>query len=398
MKNVKLTKWYIALTYDFLFFLFVQVYFLNQVKNISYEDILLLESIFSIFKIIIQMPIVNVIKKIGLLLSFRIGPIFVCFSLLTFIWAPSFSILVLAYLLKAIGWAFINISSSSLLYNELEEVNQVENYSKFYGLGQSTFIFLNIFSSLISGFLFSINAYLPLIICLIIHIIAVIISFNVRGVKQEKVRNQYINKFGFDNCKQILKNKFFLYLFIISMLFWGILGVYDTYNMNYLEDIGVAVNVCTIIMAIVSSFGFLFSRNQYKIKNILKSNNYIVMSFCLIIPSILAGLGYVLKLPIFVLFIMMLLALVFQVFTRNQFRIYSLDYINRFSKSELRVDTIGVYYCFEACGRFLITYLGSFILNYSSIGVAYVLFLIIFVLPFIWLSFSIKKLIDSQSF
>ena len=40
MRNIKLTKWYIALTYDFLFFLFVQVYFLNQIKNISYENII----------------------------------------------------------------------------------------------------------------------------------------------------------------------------------------------------------------------------------------------------------------------------------------------------------------------------------------------------------------------
>ena len=396
MRNIKLTKWYIALTYDFLFFLFVQVYFLNQIKNISYENILLLESIFSVLKILVQMPIVNIIKRIGLLSSFRIGPILVCFSLLIFIFAPSFSVLVLAYLLKAIGWSFINISSSSLLYNELKQEDKIESYGKYYGLGQSTFIFLNVFSSLFSGFLFSLNGYLPLIICLIIHIFAVIISFQVSGVETENLREQFSVQSSLNNCKLVLENKLFIYIFVISMIFWGILGVYDTYNMNYLESIGISVNFCTIIMGFISIFGFIFSRYQYKIKPVLKSNNYIIMTFCLVIPSIFAGLCYVYKLSSFILLIIMLLALIFQVFTRNQFRIYALDYINQFSKPELRVDSIGLYYWFEAFGRFLITYVGSLILNFNNIGGAYVLILFIFIFPLFWISFEIKKSLDNK--
>lgn len=398
MKNITLTKWYIALTYDFLFFLFVQVYFLNQVKNISYENILLLESIFSILKILVQMPIVNIIKRIGLLFSFRIGPILVCFSLLTFIFSTSFYILILAYLLKAIGWSFINISSSSLLYNELEQEGQAKEYGKYYGLSQSTFIFLNIFSSLFSGFLFSLNGYLPLILCLIIHIFAVIISFKIHGIKNEKIDKKFYNRFDCNNYKLVLKNKFCIYIFVISMIFWGVLGVYDTYNMNYLESVGISVNFCTIIMAIISIFGLIFSRYQYKIKKILKSNNYIVMTFCLIIPSIFVGLCYILKLPSYILLIMMLLSLVFQVFTRNQFRIYALDYINSYSKPELRIDSVGLYYCFESFGRFLITYIGSLVLNYSNIGGAYVSFLIIFIYPLFWLAFKIKKGLNSKNY
>lgn len=395
MKNVKLTRWYIALTYDFLFFLFVQVYFLNQVKNISYESILLLESIFSIFKILVQMPIVNIIKRIGLLLSFRLGPILICFSLLLFIFAPSFYVLVLAYLLKAIGWSFINISSSSLLYNELKQENQTENYSKYYGLGQSTFIFLNIFSSLFSGFLFSLNGYLPLILCLIIHIVSVIISFKVNVINDKNLEKVFSNNTNLKRYKLVLKNKFCIYVFLISMIFWGILGVYDIYNMNYLESIGISVNFCTIIMSCVSFFGFIFSRYQYKIKKVLKSNNYIVMTFCLIIPSIFAGLCYICKFSSYTLLIVMLLALLFQVFTRNQFRIYALDYINQFSSPELRIDSVGLYYLFEAIGRFFITYVGSLIINFSSIGGAYVLFLFIFICPLFLLALKIKKLLDN---
>ena len=91
----------------------------------------------------------------------------------------------------------------------------------------------------------------------------------------------------------------------------------------------------------------------------------------------------------------MLLALLFQVFTRNQFRIYALDYINQFSSPELRIDSVGLYYLFEAIGRFFITYVGSLIINFSSIGGAYVLFLFIFICPLFLLALKIKKLLDN---
>lgn len=391
MKNIKLTRWYIALTYDFLFFLFVQVYFLNQVKHISYDNILLLESIFSIFRILLEIPIIKIVKSFGLLSSFRIGPILVCFSLLTFIFAPSFLVIVFAYLLKAIGWAFITISSSSLLYNELKQENMTEKYGQYYGLGQSSFIFLNIFSSLFSGYLFSLNVYLPIILCLIVHVFAIAISFKVSGVKNGEIKSKVSYVSTLKNCQLVLKNKFCLYIFIVSMIMWGISGVYDTYNINYLENIGISADIYTIIMAIISIFGFIFSRYQYKIKEVLKTNNYIIMTFCLIIPTIIAGGYYILGYSPIILLILMLLALVFQVFALKQFRIYALNYINKFSKSDLIVDTTGMYYFFESIGRFLITYVGSLILHFNNIGSSYILFLSIFTIPLFYLSFKIKK-------
>lgn len=379
-KNIKLFKWYIGLSYDFLFFLVVQVFFLNQVKHISMADILLLESLFAIIRLILQVPIMKFVKILGNLTCFRLGPFFTFASLMTYLFAPSFGFLVFASLLKAIGWGFQNISSPSLLYNELKSEGLEQDYGKVQGRAQSDFILINTIASFVSGFLFELNHYIPITLCLFIHFIIIIISFVIKPQHNNEMivtKNNSVLK----DIRKVMNDKFFIYLFIFMMIIWGLLGALGTMDMGYLSSIGISVSVCTMVFAFVELFAFVFARFQYMTDKLFKDKSMYVLAFCVTVPFILIGLFYFLKLPFSLLYICAFIAFLMEYLTRSQFRIYALNYVNKYSKPELATETVGVYYLFESVGRFVITFIAGMVMKTGNIGLSYIILMGIFIIP-----------------
>lgn len=63
--NMKLYPIYQMLGTDFIFYYGIEVLFLSQVKGISDSNIVLSNSIYAIFRIIMQIPIMVIVNKIG---------------------------------------------------------------------------------------------------------------------------------------------------------------------------------------------------------------------------------------------------------------------------------------------------------------------------------------------
>lgn len=63
--NMKLYPIYQMIGLDFIFYYGIEVLFLSQVKGISDSNIVLSSSIYAIFHIILQMPTMVIVNKIG---------------------------------------------------------------------------------------------------------------------------------------------------------------------------------------------------------------------------------------------------------------------------------------------------------------------------------------------
>ena len=64
-KNLKLYPRYRRLARDFLFFYTINVLFLTQVKKIDMSAVVLVDTFYSLFVVILQIPISLIIDKIG---------------------------------------------------------------------------------------------------------------------------------------------------------------------------------------------------------------------------------------------------------------------------------------------------------------------------------------------
>lgn len=85
--NMKLYPTYRMLAADALFFGAIKVLFLTQVKGFSNANVVLMESIYAFFKMILQIPLSVFVSKLGIRKSVIIGNIFWIFELVLILFA-----------------------------------------------------------------------------------------------------------------------------------------------------------------------------------------------------------------------------------------------------------------------------------------------------------------------
>ena len=170
--------------------------FLTQVKNISASEVVLTDSFYALFVMILQIPINIVIAFLGKKKSLVLGN----FSLVVYITIVIFSRniydLILANFLSAIGFGIKDTVQVALLKESIPPSrykNQI--FSKLNSKGATGYYTLNMISKVIVGYLFTINGYLPMIICLAFTIIATIISTRFKDIYVNKLEeNEISNK------------------------------------------------------------------------------------------------------------------------------------------------------------------------------------------------------------
>lgn len=85
--NMKLYPVYRMFAADVLFFGAVKVLFLTQVKGFSNANVVLMESIYALFKMTLQIPMSVVVSKLGTRKSVIIGTIFCTLELVFILFA-----------------------------------------------------------------------------------------------------------------------------------------------------------------------------------------------------------------------------------------------------------------------------------------------------------------------
>lgn len=172
-KNIRLYKFYNATT-ELLFIGPVLTLFLLS-KGISFTDILLLQSVFSIAIFILEVPSGAVADLFGRKLSLVINVICRVVSLILLMFSSNFWILVISEILFAIGHALTSGADTSLLYDSLLSLKREDQITSVLGQSQSYFYYLQGVASIVGGILYSIQAMLPFIASLIFLLINFVI-------------------------------------------------------------------------------------------------------------------------------------------------------------------------------------------------------------------------------
>lgn len=176
--------------------------------------------------------------------------------------ANNLKILAIAQLVSAICFALKNISDKAILQYSIPEGRcQGEIYSKIEGRGTRNYYIINAVTSLLSGFLFIINPYLPMIGTLIFTIIAFVISLGFTDIqkikRKEKISaikqtEEYLIDLK-DTFTYIVNSKRLRSLFLYSGISWGIYSLITTYRSSLLVDMSVSPQFITAITALVRS-------------------------------------------------------------------------------------------------------------------------------------------------
>ena len=176
-KNRKIITIYRILSYDLIFYYTISYLFLVNVKGLTTAQIVFADSFYPLFKLIFQIPCTLFIQKFGKRNSLIVSNIAVAiFVLLTIGLIDTFTMIISNFFL-AFAFVIKAMAESTILYDSLEDTpNKREQFTKYEGKSAAGYFFLDAITSLGTGFLYVINPYVPLIICLLVTIFTMFLS------------------------------------------------------------------------------------------------------------------------------------------------------------------------------------------------------------------------------
>ena len=397
-RNMKLFPIYKMLSWDLLFYYTINFLFLTQIKNISASNVVLIDSFYALFIMVLQIPINVIIAFLGKKKSLVIGNITLVIYMLIIIFSRNIFDLILANFISAIGFGIKETIQAVLLKESIppsKYKNQI--FSKLNSKGATGYYTLNMISKVIAGYLFTINGYLPMICSLIILIISTIISMgfiepNPKGntslkkaMGNEEIKNI---KSGF---KFVLKSERLKALILSAAFICSLLSILGNYEVNLLEDINLSSILIGYAGALNSLINAIASKKENKFNSILKNKSLTVLSLTLSISALVAGICGISGIRENLVGIIIILS-TYMIFGFINGMYYTIidRYLMNFANKEIDTQINSVYNLFRNATKMMFGYLASFILGVTTSANALIIVGIIFTIIYISISQYMK--------
>lgn len=337
-KNMKLYPIYRMIGSDIIFLYAIKMLFLTQVKEINPQDVVMSLSVYALFMIILQIPITSLIEKIGYRKSAFISNVFNVIYISLLMCSTNIWWLIIAEFTSAISFSLKDVAEPSLLNASIPETKKRGNiYSKLEGRGNSKYNLFNGIANIITGALYVVNPYLPMISSLSCALIACILSLQFTEITkeaEEKVANNYINDMKL-SFQFIFQSKRLKCLLIYSGLIWGVHCLVSEYKDTLLVEIQTPALLIGIVGAILEIIASIAARKQGKFHNRFKNKSlsYIAISFA--IGIIVTGVIALCNVPFIVELIVIIMAFGIEVADKSMSLILINRYLANFSNQDI---------------------------------------------------------------
>lgn len=284
----KIYPLFAGLSSDLIFFLAINTLFLTEVKGFSALEISSFTTISLLVMIILNPLVMKIINKIGALNSVKLGVIFLFLGAFLITFGVNYITILLGYIFYEAFYYFkkmdtVLLRKNLLFLHEEEKQLEIESYHSL------IYAVVTMFTTFVSGLLFNLNNYLPMICCLIFCFINIIL---VNFLYEVKTPNRVIK-----NSKRKIKTTHLV--FLILLLFSITYAIIDLgqnnaqlfiqYNLgSFLSINDVAIYLSIIISAsritrVIVNYSFINIYNKYENRVLSIIGYALILSFSLII-------------------------------------------------------------------------------------------------------------------
>ena len=405
--NRKVIIPYRILAFDLLFYYTISYLFLVNVKGFTTAVIVFTDSFYPFFKLILQIPATIMVQRIGKRNSLVIANTFVALYVLATIYAFNSFILILSNFFVAVAFVLKGMCESTILYDSLEPTNTVhEEFSKYESRSAAGYYFVDAITSLATGFLYAVNPYLPLYISLGKEILTIFVCLKLKEIPAEtnelyeKVEKKlsakeeaklYIKNLG-QAFKFIFKSKRLRSLILYNGLFASMLSLMVTLRRSLLNDTGVSSEYFGIIFTVLGIVAAVSSSYTFKIHMKYRNRTLTVLGLFFIGSIILSGLVVVLKLPLAIMYYIMLLMFSIQYIIKGPFYTLIKQYLNSFCDSDMRLKIYSANSFVEFITATVITFVCSqFLLHFDNAETTIIMGIIFGVLLILLLIYMLNR-------
>ncbi len=338
--NIKLYPIYKTLSWDLLFYYAIIYLFLTIEKGCSAAQVLKLDAFYILFKFCMQIPCTLLIQKIGKRKSLIVANLVLAIHILIIMFAIDFNMIIISQILCAFSFIVKGTCETDMLYDSLEHgEKRGVIFAKIDGKATSKYYYIDAISAVLSGFLFVVNHYIPMILCFVILLISLVLSLKFEEVHTEKgkmqIKEEIKNiKFGF---KSIWQSKRLKSLLIFNAIFIGIIKILQNIRNTILLEIGVPEQYFGIIIAIFGIVLGITAKNQGRIHKKYHNKTLTVISLPFVISFIMVGTILLCNFSKPVTITLVLIFFAIQHAVRGPYYVLIKQYMNNFTNSEKRI-------------------------------------------------------------
>lgn len=370
--NARLYPIYKMISWDLLFYYSIIYLFLTQAKHFSASQVLLGEAFFTASCFIIQIPIGLIVDRFGKKNSLIFANICMCIFTMVLILAKSYSNLLIAFFIDAIGYVIKGVCETNILYDSLPKGKKRGGlYSAIDGKGVSRYYIVDAITSLIAGFTYVINPYIPIILCLIGNIIATILSTRFRHTQMPEDENE--KRIGakeyFKQLKSAMKfakkSKRMKCLLIFFGLISGLLYNMTTFRSGILEQVQLPEQYFGIVFAISQIAAAMCSNVQGIIHKKFRNKTLSYLGIPLTVSCIIIGC-LAMATPSFVKIFIIIFLFVLQGAIKGPYNVLIYRYLNNFTNKKVRTKLATIRNMIYNLFSILISLFGALLLKITN--------------------------------
>ena len=392
--NSKLYPIYKLFGWDLLFYYSINFLFLTQAKNLTASNVLLTDSFYTIFKLIFQIPCVNIVELFGKRKSMIIGNAFVMLSIAMLLLVKNLSHVIFSNALMGFGYSLKTVCESSFLSDCVDNKEHSRSvFASIDGKGSAYWYYFDAIAAICCGFLFVFNNYLPIICCLICCIIACILSSKFLPYETNfsisKLEGTGSFKVYFKDLKIAFKNIFnsnrLKALLLFSGIFSALLIVRSTLASSLFTEIGLKEEYFGIVFALLTFMSGISSKHQNFFHKKYKNKVLTYFSLTFSISMIVIGITAITVKSATFAIIIIIISYMAQYIIKGAYYTLQKRYLNSFSSSTMSPKIYSANTLVESIFSTLMYWICSFMINYLS--TAYVLAILgcIFTIVFIFI-------------
>jgi len=178
-KSIRLYPWYSGLTGDLLFYIAIDSLFLTVVKHFSPAQIVSITSFSQLACIVLQFPILFVIRRIGNTNSVRMGGLCLLLSSVLITFGKSYALVLLGRFFHDIAADFRSMSFVAL-ENNLDLIGKRHDFVRVRTAANTVYSVITMLISFVASLMFNLHPYLPMLGCITTCTIGFILSFFVK--------------------------------------------------------------------------------------------------------------------------------------------------------------------------------------------------------------------------
>lgn len=377
-RNVKLFPKYRQISRDFLFFYTINVLFLTQIKHIDMSSVVLVDTFYALFVVLVQVPAAFIVEKIGRKRGMVLGNLCNAIYLILVMNSNTLLHLICAELACSLGFSLKDIAEPAILNGsiELEKEEKSKKFAVIQGKAMSGYYVLSALSLIISGFLFEINGYIPMILSFAIVVITLIMStrftepleINEDEKKEDKkeVSLKEAIKFSF-------KSKRCRCLLIFSGFFFAIISVLCTYEISLIEDLQIDSKYIGIIFAVLNIISAFASKRQDKFQEKFKNRTLTILGNLLVFAIMIAGVASLADLSLHMTLLIIIAMYIVKYVVVGIYNVLLIKYLSNFTNSQIDTKIFAINSFISSITSALLGVFASWLITQVSIATAMII-------------------------